>query len=175
MEVTNVCTGCETENEYELDLSTFIEHFSRFEYNNKIVTGDLIIKLQPLTYKLSNQFSLKNFALQQQLRQSDSITDPEEQKTTVSNIFKDLSILQNEIFTASIESVEMPTVNVSEPAFIKEWLENCDKEVFDFIKDQFETTRAQLDIPPTSVVCSKCNKENFISILLDQANFFVNA
>jgi hypothetical protein len=175
MEVTHTCPNCSTENEYEIDLGKFIEHYNRFDFNNSIVSGDLTIKLQPLTYRESTDISIKNFALQRQIAQSDNIENEEEQKQVISKIFKELGMLQNEIFTLSIESVETPEITVTDKSYIKEWLTQCDKEVFSNIKSQFDAARKALVLPPQSVICSECQAENLLSMNLDQSSFFGNA
>lgn len=175
MEILHTCPGCNTENEYHVDLGKMIEHFSTCQYDNEVVLQDLTIKTQPLSYQQSTDFNIRNFQLQQQLRQTENITDETEQKRVVADIFKQLGVLQNEIFSASIESVQTTGTVVSERMFINEWLSNCDKSVFDNLRKQFEKNRETWRIPAHEVKCDTCGSENKVSIDLDEASFFARA
>lgn len=175
MDVMHVCPNCKSENEYTLDLSKLVDHFSKFKYNNTVVVGNLTLKLQPVTYKQSTAFSLRNYELQQQLFQSDNIENKEEQQQTITNLFKLVGELQNEIYAASIESVDIGTSVVTERGYITEWLANCDKTIFDKIKEVFRENQKALAPPTFHVKCNECETESDISVELDQSNFFVKA
>lgn len=175
MSVVHTCPKCSLENEYEIDLGLIIEHFSNCKYDNKVVLKDISIKLQPLTYQQTTEFSLKNFQLQQKLKQTDIITDEEEKKKILAKLFHELGLIQQEIFSASVESVDIGTSVVSEKSFIQEWLENCDKSVFDAIKDKFNKNKEAWRIPKVKVQCTSCEYESNLTIDLDQTSFFANA
>lgn len=175
MEILHTCPACNTENEYHIDLGKMIEHFATCHYDNEVILKDLTIKTQPLTYQQSTEFNIKNFQLQQQLRQTEAIEDEAEQKRLVAEIFKELGLLQNEIFSASIESVQTTSAVVSERLFINEWLSNCDKTVFDSLRDQFEKNRETWKVPGHEVKCDTCGSENKVAIDLDEASFFARA
>ena len=177
MGVTHTCPKCGTDNAYDIDLTKVIEHFSHCVYDNKIVLKDLVVKTQPLTYKQSTEFALRNFALQQQLAQADQMTDREEQQKVINRLFLDLANMQNDLFWYSIESVEVGNTVVNEREFIREWVLNCDRDIFDKLKEQIEKNKDEWVTPMYNVVCenTECNAENKIKIDLDQSNFFVKA
>lgn len=175
MEILHTCPACNTENEYHIDLGKMIEHFATCQYDNEVVLKDLTIKTQPLTYQQSTDFNIKNFQLQQQLRQTESIEDEAEQKRVVAEIFKELGLLQNEIFSASIESVQTTSTVVTERLFINEWLSNCDKDVFDSLRTQFEKNRETWKVPAHEVKCDACGSQNKVAVDLDEASFFARA
>ena len=175
MTVANTCSKCEEENEYDLDLTRIIDHFSKLQYDNKVVLRDLVIKLQPLSYRQSTDFNLRNFQLQQKIRQAENIKDETEQQTMINTLFEELSVIQNELYKASIDSVEVNNQVVTQKAFIHEWLDNCDKEVFDKIKEHIEKTRETWKIPTYPVKCDSCGHEVNLYVELDQSNFFDRA
>jgi hypothetical protein len=67
------CSECNTENEYAIKLSKFIDHFSSCEYHNVVEVEDLKVTIRPLTYRQSQDFSFKNFMLQQKIFQLSEI------------------------------------------------------------------------------------------------------
>ena len=175
MSVSNTCDSCSTELDYELDLSRIIEHFGQFTYNNKLVLKDMIITTQPLTYKQSTEFNLKNFQLQQRVRQTETIEDQQEQQAKINELFLELSQIQNQLYKACVESIEVGNQVVTERVFINEFLDNCEKFIFDAIKDHIEANRESWKSPIFPVECTNCGHKTNLFLELDQSNFFDKA
>lgn len=174
--VTHVCSNpeCKTENEYDVSLTKVIDHFNNCKYNNTVKINELSVKIQPLTYRESTKFSLTNFELQQQMSAATKL-EGEEQKTVVADLFKQLGQLQNDIYTACVESVDTGTTVVTEKNFIKDWIVNCDKDVFAVLREHFNSIKETWRIPTVKVKCDECGTEVNLSIDLDQSSFFVKA
>jgi hypothetical protein len=175
LDTTHVCNNCSTENDYEIDLSTIIDHYKSCQYDNEIVFNDYKVYIRPLTYRASSQFAEQNFALQRQLNQTNEMPDNEERKTATNTLFEQMANLQKEIYCSGIESVNAGSTIVTERAWIKEWLENSDKEVFLKIRDKILENQKAWETPDYKVVCSSCSTENSIAVFLDQSNFFGDA
>ena len=173
--VKHTCPHCQSENEYELDLSRVIEHYNVFKYDNVLRVNGLTVRLQPMTYRLSTEFALKNYAVQKRLEQAKTLEDAAEQQRIVAALFDELSAMQAEIYNASIEAVETPSETVTDREYINEWVRNCDKSVFDAIKSKFEENRKAIKMPPFKTKCESCDAENDVNFELDETNFFVSA
>ena len=173
--LTATCNACDTDNSYDIDLNYIIEHFSKCQFDNRVVLDDLIIKIQPLNYKSKSEFAMKNFQLQQKLSQVDFIEDEEAKRIKVVELFKEMGDIQNEIYIGSVESVEANGQVVTERPFIREWLLNCDRDIFEKIKNQIVENQKIWAIPDFPAVCENCKKELKLSLDLDQSNFFVSA
>jgi hypothetical protein len=173
--VEKTCSKCATENEFSLDLSGLIDHYSTCKYDSKLVLKDLVIHTRPLTYKQSTEFSVKNFQLQQRMRQLVSIEDQEEQKQAVNSTIEDLAVLRNELFVANIESVSAGATMVTERSYISEWLNNVDRDVVNALKDHLENNKNRWTAPNHKVKCENCGYEDTVIIDLDQSNFFAQA
>lgn len=175
MVMTKTCPACNSENEYAIELGKIIEHFGKCIFDKSVVVKDLKINVQPLSYRQSTDFALKNYQLQQRLAQTNNIENQEEQKRIIGDLFVELGQLQNEIFEASIESVEVGNQVVTERPYIKEWLANSDRSVFAEIRKQFDLNKEIWRIPKYSVKCEHCDDQSDMVIELDQTNFFVSA
>jgi hypothetical protein len=175
MGVEKTCPHCGNLGEYNVDLNRLIEHFTTAHFNNKLVLDDLVINMKPLTYSQSNEFGLKNFQLQQKLSQANRIENEEEQQKILNSLFDDLGRMQNELYSLSIDSVQTDKVNVTERAYINEWLENCDREIFARIKEQFEKNRDAWMIPTFPIECDECQGKDELTITMDQTSFFGQA
>lgn len=174
LSVTHICPSCTTEHDYDLDLNAFIEFYNGCKYNNKVVVGDLAIKIQPLSYKQATDLNIKTFNLQQKLNQALKLPE-EEQKVLLKELFDDLSDTQNELYMQSVESVEAGNTVVTDIEHIREWLKNCDKKDLDKIKAQIEENRVAWKMPGYQVKCDHCQAENTVDVDLDQSNFFEEA
>jgi hypothetical protein len=175
IDVTHTCPKCNHENAYSLDLGVVIEHFTHCKFDNAVVLQDLTINIQPLNYKQSTEFKLKNFKLQQKLSQAEFVEDASEQQLLINGIFKELSEIQTELYIASVESVQTGSTVVTERDYIAEFLSNCDKMIFDKIKESIEKNQKTWQMPLFPAKCEECASENKISLDLDQASFFALA
>jgi hypothetical protein len=174
MDVTNKCTACDTFNDYALDLNVIIDHFTACKYDNTIKLGKLTIKTKPLSYKQFTGFNIRNFELQQKLSQVEKLASQEEQQTAITKLWLDLSIIQNELYVTTVDSVQTPESTVTEREHITEWISNCDKDVIAAIKGQIDKTKTQWTIPPYKVMC-ECGVEASLTVDLDYSNFFAKA
>lgn len=172
MTVPHTCSNCKEENEYDINLSTVIDHYSMLAYQNVIKIKDIVIKIKPLTYSQVTNISIRNFQNQQKLFKLSNMNESEEKSNLVTELFQDMALLKNEIYSSSIESVEIPNQVVTDPQFIKEWVRNCDKSTFDIIKERFDLNSENLRLPSVKVKCKDCDFENLITIELDESNFF---
>ncbi len=173
--VSSTCQHCDHSNSYDIDLSFIIEHFSNCKFDNQVVLENLIVKIQPLTYKRKSEFAMKNFQLQQKLNQVDFMENEDEKRLKIVELFKEMGNIQNEIYIQCVESVEADNRVVTERPFITEWLLNCDRAVFDKIKEQIEKNQKLWSIPDFPAICEECKGEIKLRLDLDQSNFFVLA
>lgn len=174
LKMTQNCAQCNHENDYELDLDVVTGHFQRLSFVNEIKIDDnLIINIRPLTYEQMNYFSLENFKLQKTAAQAIGISEEEEKRRIVDQVFSDLSELQLTLYLASIEQVRVNNQTVTDQQHILEWLKNMDRNVFNTIKEKMEENKSQWEYPEQPVKCGNCQADNTIKPILDQANFFV--
>ena len=171
--MSNTCTECGAESDYDADLNKVVEHYSNCKYDNRVVVGDLVINLHPLTYKQSTEFNMKNFAFQQQLRQVEPMEETPERQAIINKLWNDLAESQNLLFTTTIHSVETESTIVTERGHIEEWIKNCDRSIIDAVKEQIEKNRRVWDMPTYPVKCNSCGHEVNLMVDLDQSNFFV--
>ena len=175
MTVTHTCSSCKSINDYDIDLGAIIQHYSTCEYDSKIVLKDVVINIHPLNYKQWSDFQLRNFAIQRQLAQTIDLPDRDEQAKIIAELFEKVSVIQNEMMFAQIDSVETQEGVTNEREFIREWLENTDSDIFDAVRKQVEKNRTAWQIPKIHVNCPECTAENDIVIDMDQASFFARA
>lgn len=175
MTVTHTCSNCNSINDYDIELGNIVQHFAQCQYDNRIVLKEVAIVIKPLTYKLWNEFQLKNFAVQRQLNQTLQMTDEEEQSKIIGALFEQVSQIQTEMIFAQIDAVETPEGVVSQRAYIREWLQNSESQIFEAVRGQIEKNRLAWQIPKINAECPECKSPNEIMVDMDQSNFFANA
>lgn len=175
MSVASACSSCGAENEYDVDLGKFLEHYASCVFNTSVVVGDLIVKLKPMTYKNVTSFSLENFSLQKQLIQISNMEDGQAKQDMLGKAFSNFAILQNRVLVDSIDQIETPNGVVTEFGFIKEWVDNCDQQSIATIRKTMDENKETWQVPASKAVCSSCGNVDQLEIELDQASFFANA
>jgi hypothetical protein len=172
MSVTQTCPNCQTENDYDIELSKLLDYFNNLKFVNTIpVSESLTIRIRPLQYEEMNYFSIENFKLQKTLYQSSEVNEEEKQQT-IDKIYKDLSELQLQLFLTAIESVQVEGQTVTEKKYIEEWLRNADRETYKLVKNKLEENKEVWNIPSQPVKCANCGSENTVTVSMDQSSFF---
>lgn len=175
MKVGHTCSNCDSQNEYELNLMTIIDHYANKKYDNRIVVGDLIIKTRPLSFQQNIEFNIKNYESQQKLSQTEKIESIDERQKYIIDIWNEFALTQQKLYKLSIESIETPTITVTERGHIEEWLSNCEALIINKIKEHLFKLKQEWELPVFPVECDNCNTRTNLKIELDYSNFFSKA
>jgi hypothetical protein len=171
----HTCEKCQAENEYAVDLNRFMEHYKSCKYDSSIKLENMTLFLKPVTFETANSISLENFVLQKKLLQVNQLTDEIEQEQQIRKIFDNLGAIQQKLINLSIEQIELSDQMVTEREYIEEFLANCEKDIFDKIKEQFDINNKQWKLPSIEILCESCQHADELTIELNQTNFFGGA
>jgi bacterioferritin-associated ferredoxin len=101
---------------------------------------------------------------------------PEEEKLKrLGEAFRKITELTVKSIAESITAVKTADVMVTDKKDIADFLHNCDKSVFDQIRDHTVKLREATDLTPVSVTCENCQNQYQQSFTLDMSNFFASA
>lgn len=173
MDVTSTCPGCKNNNEFDLDLRIIMDSLKTPDYDTPLVLGDLTIAFMPLSYRQINQNSQMQFEdqkLMQALNSTDM--DTEQRLAMLSESFKKITAITIRAIAVSISSIQTPDAIVTEPEFILEFLNNCEKDMFQQIRDHAIALRQAGEIKPLDITCSECSQKYTQDFSLDMSNFF---
>lgn len=171
--ITHVCSNCNNEEEYDINLSNLIQYFTSQQFSANIQINDEIsIIMQPVPYSISNALNMQQYKLQKTLANIAAIEDTEEQNTQLEAVYSSFSDLQISTLLANIESVVTPDGTVSDKEFIEEWLRNSDKDAYSLIRKKLESNVDVWTIPKQQVECSECHHCDDLAVTLDQSSFF---
>lgn len=170
--IERTCENCGTSNNYDFDLSHFLDLLKNNTFTAEVkINDDITIKVRPVEYKILTELSIENFKLQKQLYQAIDLPE-EESRTVIAELYKNLAELEFKLFSESIESVQAGSDVVTDRENIKEWLRNSDRDLTNAIKKTLETNKTKWEIPAQKVLCTECGTETEVNIALDQSNFF---
>jgi hypothetical protein len=173
LEIGTTCPKCEEEAEYGVDLRIIIEQMDVGEYNSTINVGDLEIHIRPLTYKDINESSLVQFEEQKIASVLEDADMSEEKKLKLlSETFIKISNITITTMAKSVEYIKTPETLVSDAEQIDEFLHECDRAIFETIKNKVLTLRSNSELKPLKIKCMECEHEYEQPFTLDMSNFF---
>jgi len=176
MDVTSSCPACQIEGEYTLDLHTLLSGAKHLDFSKAVKHGDLEIYFKSIDYQTQNTLNTQQFEQQRIIQAVQQSSEPEEQKLAqINNALKEITKLTILTIQHSIAGIRTPSAFVTEPEFIEDFLNNCDRTVFTTIRDHVIQMREDSDLPPMPVTCTECKHEYTQTITLDSTSFFAAA
>ncbi len=173
MEVGCNCPHCNADNSYDVDLQQWFANLGNFQYNDLVDVSPLMVKIRPYNYRELTKTSIKTMEQQRifQVINDDSISD-EEKLDKFGKSFVKLTELTVDIIADCIVSIETPDGTVNDQAMIKDFINNCSKDIFDKISTHITKMKEQIELKAQEVQCSECTKTFDLPITMDQSNFF---
>jgi hypothetical protein len=180
LSVTQVIPGLNEERSFSVDLRYTLEKFSRVNYVDEIEVDNMLVKISPLTYRQFTDSSMKTFEEQRIFASVNSKTMTEVEKMEkFSTSFRKLTDLTVGMMIDSIKSITVDDNIVDNKTFIKEFIDNADKNVFSTVLDHLESQKDSFAMEPLQVtfneedVANGAPKNMEIPLSFDQSNFFV--
>jgi hypothetical protein len=173
LEMQTQCPGCNETSEFELNLSALIDGAPKPDYSTAVVHGDLEIFFKPIDYQQQNNISSLQFEQQKLLQMLPDMSIPDEDKfQRMSEASTALTQLTIKVMKDSVAGIKTPQAFVSEPEFVSEFLVNCDRQLFNKIRDKAIELRESGLLKPLTMKCAHCENEYQQPINLDSTNFF---
>lgn len=173
MDVTSTCPKCETANDYVINLTELLSKVSGVSYEPTIQISELIVHIRPYSYQEMSKTALKTFEQQRIIQViSDDNIDNEKKLSLFNESFLKLTALTVDIIAGCIRQIDTPDGSVSDPTQIKEFVDNCPKEIFDQLSDHVKQMKSNNELEPMKVKCSSCEHEYSQPVAMDQSSFF---
>jgi hypothetical protein len=167
------------DKEYDVNLREALDQLYGQTYDDVVQLPELQIHLRPLNYKEFTETSLKTFEEQRIFNAVTNQEIPESKKLETFNAsFRKLTELTIFTLENSIAQIDTQEGVVTDPKFIKEFVENADKTMFEKVTDHVEEQRQKFSVKPMQVQATpeeieKGVPETFeVPIAFDQSNFF---
>lgn len=173
MEVGCNCPHCNAENTYDVNLSAWFEIFNNYQYIDVIDVDPLVVHIRPYNYKEVTKTSIKTMEQQRifQIINDDNLSD-EEKLDRFGKSFVKLTELTVDVIADCITQIDTPEGSVNDQALIKDFINNCSKDIFEKIQQHISSLKDSIELKAQDVECAECHKSFSLPITMDQANFF---
>jgi hypothetical protein len=181
MEFSSVCPTCGTDHEHVMDLRSVLDKMTAPDYNAPVRAGDLEIHFRPMTYKNLNDNNQAQFEEQKIMQQYASATadnaTEDQRLEAMSEALKKITILTIKAMAQSVAVIKSPDTFVNESEYIEDFLQNCDRTLFNRIKEHIISIKEKSELRPFEIVCpeEECKNKYMQAITLDMSNFFEGA
>lgn len=167
------------EKEFEVNLQNLLDDFYSKNYNDIVELPEMRITVKPLSYKSFTETSLKTFEEQRLFAAVSNEDLPESEKLqTFNKSFRKLTEITIFTLEKSIVSIDTDLETVTNPEYIKEFVQNADKNMFKAVTEHIEKERNKFSVQPLKVEATEEEITNgvpetySVPISFDQANFF---
>lgn len=172
-----------SEMDYQIDLRVLMDKLmSQITWNPVVpITDDLTVFVKPLTYRQISKAAIQTFETQRIMQVVNDEKMSDDQKIKLfQDSFKKLSDTTLSTISDSILRIESAGGTTDDVTFIKEFVDNVDKEIFNKIQNHLESLRDINSIKPMSVQVTDEMKAQGIQgdsvevpITFDPSTFFV--
>jgi len=174
MELSSSCPKCDETSGYNINLSGVLGSFSPGDYETPLSLGnDIKIKFKPLSFKLINQTSMKQFQFQKGIQGLSLITDDDERNQKSKQILFELNTLSTQMLSESIEYIKVPTATVMDKVHLVEFLNNIDVTAFEHIKKHSIMLKQSTESKPLKIKCVACQHDYEQPFSINVSDFFV--
>ena len=176
LEISSKCPQCGTDHTYTIDLRIVLDGLKAGDYNKTVNVGDLEFFFTPLSYRQINETSKVQFEDQKMIQMLSNADVPENEKMhQLGEAFRRITQLTIRGIAQSVATIKTPDAMVSELEHIEEFLNNCDRAMFNTIRDYVIKLREDSELRPLSIACPACQHQYQQIFTLDMANFFAPA
>lgn len=176
MDIASTCPSCKNEDEFSVDLRVLLDNLASPDYATAMDLGDLRITFRPSTYEEQNKSALEQFEKQKVLQQvTETNTSEEERGKLLAESLRQITELTINLISKNIAAIQIPGAVVTDVDQIKEFLYQCDRNVFKQIRDHVIDLTQQAQIKPLNVECTECSNKYTQEINLDMTSFFDTA
>ena len=138
------------EVEYDIDLRMVLDQQANNRWINQIsISPELSVFVKPLTYKHVTKTSIKSFETARIMNIANDDSIPDEKKIEMFNqSFASLTNATIDLITDSIYKIVTDQTEVTDSRFIKEFVHNTDKEVFQKINNHITELKKHNEMKP---------------------------
>lgn len=181
LEVQSSCPKCNEVETFAVDLLNILSQMQPGDYDKEMSINELKVKFKPLTYKEMNAAGIAQFTIQREFAQlsleATKETEMTEEQRQVrikkgQDALKAVTMLTIEILVNTIEYIQTPTVKVEDKEHISDFLKNCDKQMYEAMRDFNAALKTQTDIKPLKLKCVHCQNEYEQPFTLNTSDFF---
>jgi hypothetical protein len=172
MDIESDCVSCKETNKFGLNLMGLLASIKPGDYDKELFVGDLSFTFRPLSLSEINEGNMAQFEVQREMINARSIEDVDEQNEATSRVLGKVNELSFRVVAKGIREVKTPEITVDDSNHILDYLKNCDKKVFDTLRNHVISLRETSEIKPLKITCVHCQHEYEQPFTLNVSDFF---
>jgi len=172
LDIDTTCPKCNEEAKYGLNLTGLLSTIKAGDYSKELQINELTIKFRPLTYKEMNEVSMHQFELQKIFANIEATEDVMEKNIKTKDALTNIMSISMKVLATTIEYIRAPGEVVSDNEYIHDFLQNCDKNMYEQVKNYHENIKKEAELKPLKVKCIHCGHEYEKSFTLNLSDFF---
>ncbi len=172
MDIESDCVSCKETNKFGLNLMGLLASIKPGDYDKELFVGDLSFTFRPLSLSEINEGNMAQFEVQREMINARSIEDVDGQNEATSKVLGKVNELSFRVVAKGIREVKTPEITVDDSNHILDYLKNCDKKVFDTLRNHVISLRETSEIKPLKITCVHCQYEYEQPFTLNVSDFF---
>lgn len=172
MDIESACPKCEEVSGYKINLAGLLTGLSSPDFKTPLDLGDLSISFRPLSFREVNEASVQQFELQRIFNQLESAEDDDKKAKIMQEGLQKITSLTMELLSKSIVEINTPTMPVTETAYILDFLQHCDRNLYIQIREYSAKIRQDSELKPMQITCVACGNKYDQTITLNPTDFF---
>lgn len=174
MDITSTCPSCKEEDEKAVDLRILLDNLRNLEFEEKIEIGtDMVVFIKPMAYSEISKTSIKTMEQQRvfTIVNDESISEEDKVKLFQQSFIK-LTEITVDIIADCISKIETSQGSTDNKEFIKEFLENTDRKIFDLVNERVKSMQVKSKMKALDTTCAHCSHPYKLEVTFDQSDFF---
>jgi hypothetical protein len=180
---TPITFGDDLTLDYQMDLRIVMDKLmNQISWDATVpVNNDMTVFVKPLTYKDFSFSSIQTFETQKIMEIANSDQMSEEDKL---KLFKDSFAKLTQVTLGTVEKsiyrIDTSNGSTSDPAYIQEFINNVDKDIFNTIQNHLDKLREQNGVEPIEIAVTDEMREKGMTgdtvkvpLTFDASTFFV--
>lgn len=173
MEIGTKCPTCDTEADFGLDLRTVIDNLQSGDYSKELTVGDLSFYFRPLNYRQMTASGQVQFEQQKTMQMLNDAEVAEQVKLErINATMQRLLEVTVRALADSILEIRAQGTIVTDADHFEDFLKNCDRAVFNTVRDRVVQLREQSELRPLKITCPGCQHKYEQAFTLDMSRFF---
>jgi hypothetical protein len=151
---TTLDVGNHQEMTYQMDLRSLLDQLhTTISWQNRVeVNEQLVVYVKPLTYRDMTQTSVQTFEAQRIMSVvNDSALSDQQKIQTFRESFTKLTEITVGLVANAVYQIDSVAGATTDPEHIAEFMQNCDREVFESVRQHLDAMREQNSLKPMTV------------------------
>ena len=172
MDIESQCPSCTEYATYSIDLIRILSQMKPGNYVDPLKLNDLTIQFRPLKFSEVNKAGMFQLEIQKEFIMLEQIEDDKAKAEALQKGVLKITEVTMKILTEAIEYVETPGIKVDNKEYILDFLQHCDKNVYQAIRDHNSELRAATEIQPLHIKCINCQHDYEQPFTINPSDFF---